>query len=80
MKKGDYDIRAKKLVADIRKLIDAKGLDLSVALKDVGFSRKDIDNVLSGDKIPTLDEFLALCEISGINLQFPYVETPKNPM
>ncbi|MCE7038774.1 transcriptional regulator [Dyadobacter sp. CY312] len=80
MKNRNYEQQAKDIIADMREIIDAKGLNLSEALGDAGISAKEVEQILSGKKLPALNEFLALCEISGITFNLPSVETPKNPM
>jgi DNA-binding phage protein len=75
-----YDIRAKELIAEIRQIIDAKGLDLDKALEDAGISQETADNILNKGGMPSLSEFLALCQISGITIHTPSIETPNTPM
>ncbi|REA56609.1 transcriptional regulator [Dyadobacter luteus] len=75
-----YQQKAQKLVADMKEIIDVKGIDLSSALKNSGVSEADAKKILEGKKLPALEEFLALCEISGITFSIPSVETPPNPM
>jgi hypothetical protein len=80
MDKTNYEQQAKDLLAEMREIIEVKGLDLSLALEDAGMDGKTADQFFSGDKLPNLQEFLALCEISGLTFTLPSVETPKNPM
>ena len=75
-----YQQKAKKLVAEMKEIIKVKGIDLPSALEDAALSDLNAEQILSGEKLPTLDEFLALCEISGITINMPSVETPQNPM
>ncbi|HEV7379101.1 MAG TPA: transcriptional regulator [Dyadobacter sp.] len=75
-----YQQKAKELVAEMKEIIDVKGIDLQAALQDSGVSESDAGDILSGEKLPALDEFLALCEISGITINITSIETPKNPM
>jgi DNA-binding phage protein len=80
MEMSNYQNQIKELLAEIKEIVNAKGIDLNVAMEESGVSKENVGQILSGDKQPTLDEFLALCEISGITFSMPSVETPKNPM
>ena len=80
MENQNFEQQARHIIANMKEIIDAKGLDLNSALEDAGVSIAEVDDILSGNKLPTLNEFLALCEISGISINLPSVETPKNPM
>jgi len=75
-----FEARAKELVADIKEIVKVKGINLIEALEDAGVSRKSSDKILNRGVMPTLSEFLALCQISGITFHLPYVETTNNPM
>jgi len=80
METANYEQQAKDIIAEIKEIIDVKGLDLEEALEDAAISKDEADKILSGGKLPTLNQFLALCQISGITFNLPSVETPKNPM
>jgi DNA-binding phage protein len=80
LRMDQYQQKAKELVAEMKQIIEVKGIDLTSVLRDSGIEDAVVDQILSGEKIPSLDEFLALCEISGITFKLPSVETPDNPM
>jgi transcriptional regulator with XRE-family HTH domain len=80
MENSNYEQQARHIIAEIKEIIDAKGLDLSAALENTGIEPDQADKIFSGEAIPSLSEFLALCEISGIAFRLPSVETPDNPM
>ncbi|CAG5068740.1 hypothetical protein DYBT9623_01472 [Dyadobacter sp. CECT 9623] len=75
-----YESRARELISEIKKIIEVKGLNLDTALEDAGISPDNADNILNQNTIPSLSEFLALCEISGITIHLPSIETPNTPM
>jgi transcriptional regulator with XRE-family HTH domain len=75
-----YESRARELISEIKKIIEVKGLNLDSALEDAGISSDTADNILNQNAIPSLSEFLALCEISGITIHLPSIETPNTPM
>ncbi|MCE7059979.1 helix-turn-helix domain-containing protein [Dyadobacter sp. CY343] len=75
-----YESRARELISEIKKIIEVKGLNLDSALEDAGISPDTADNILNQNAIPSLSEFLALCEISGITIHLPSIETPNTPM
>jgi DNA-binding phage protein len=80
MEQTIYESRAKTIMADIRALMEAKGVNLDASAEQTGFSREKMEKILSGKIIPTLSEFLALCQISGIEFKLPFVETPNTAM
>ncbi|WP_439557736.1 transcriptional regulator [Dyadobacter sp.] len=75
-----YEARAKELVGEIRKIIEVKALDLDQALEQAGISKEKANDILNNGGVPTLSEFLALCQISGITIHIPSIETPDTPM
>jgi len=75
-----YESRAKEMISEIRKIIEVKGLNLNTALEEAGISATTADSILNQGAIPSLSEFLALCEISGITIHLPSIETPRTPM
>ncbi|KAA0993691.1 transcriptional regulator [Dyadobacter aurulentus] len=75
-----YESRAKEMIIEIRKIIEVKGLNLNTALEEAGISASTADNILNQGAIPSLSEFLALCEISGITIHLPSIETPNTAM
>lgn len=75
-----FEARAKELVDDIKEIVKVKGINLTDALEEAGISRKSSDKILNKGAMPTLSEFLALCQISGITFHLPYVETTNSPM
>ncbi|MCF2488895.1 transcriptional regulator [Dyadobacter sp. CY347] len=75
-----YEDQAKALIADMKQLIETKGIADGNALAEAGLSRERADKIFSGQELPSLSEFLALCQISGISFQLPTVETPNTPM
>ena len=80
MEKLEYDHRAKNILADIKDLIETKGINLDSVALGTGISEAVLDQFFSGAVMPTLSQFLALCEVSGITIKLPSVETPRNPM
>ena len=80
MEQSVYEGRAKEIVAEIKQTIDAKGMNPESVAEETGISAPHLAKILSGESIPSLTEFLALCEISGTVISLPFVETPKNPM
>jgi DNA-binding phage protein len=75
-----FEARAKELVHDIKEIVKVKGIDLTDALEEAGISRKSSDRILNKGIMPTLSEFLAMCQISGITFHLPYAETTNSPM
>lgn len=75
-----FEARAKELVTDIKEIVRVKGINLIEALEDAGIPRKSSEKILNRGAMPTLSEFLALCQISGITFHLPYVETTNSPM
>jgi DNA-binding phage protein len=75
-----YEDRARELVAEILQIIDAKGLNLANALQEAGISEKSADHFINQKGIPSLSEFIALCQISGISFHLPSIETPNTAM
>jgi len=75
-----YENRAKEIVAEIKGMIDAKGLNVNSVSEETGIAMEALNHFFSGESIPNLSEFLALCEVSGVTISLPFVETPKNPM
>ncbi|WP_221391642.1 helix-turn-helix transcriptional regulator [Dyadobacter sp. NIV53] len=76
-----YEARAKQIIIEIKQLIEAKGMSLdSSDTQGAIISRQMADEIFSGKTMPSLEQFLALCEISGITISMPAVETPDNPM
>jgi len=75
-----YEGQAKAIIADIRALMEAKGVNLDTSVEQTGFSREKMEKILSGETIPSLSEFLALCQVSGIEFKLPFVETPNTAM
>lgn len=75
-----YEGQAKAIIADIRALMEAKGVNLDTSVEQTGFSKEKMEKILSGKTIPSLSEFLALCQISGIEFKLPFVETPNTAM
>jgi len=80
METTNYEDRARLILAEIKEIIDVKGVNLDSVSEATGLSVGDVDSLLSGNLMPNLHQFLALCEISGIAIKLPSVETPKNPM
>jgi len=80
MEQSVYEGRAKEIVAEIKQIIDAKGINPDSVSEETGISAEQLPQILSGESIPSLTQFLALCEVSGIAFSLPFVETPKNPM
>ena len=75
-----YEDRAKELVAEIKQIIEVKGLNLNNALSEAGISPETADSILNKGQLPTLSEFMMLCEISGITIHLPSIETPNTSM
>lgn len=75
-----FEARARELVDDIKEIVKVKGIDLESTLEEAGVSRKSSDRILNRGEMPTLSQFLALCQISGITFHLPYVETTNSPM
>ena len=75
-----YEDQAKSLIAEMKQLIEAKGINNGNALEEAGLSQELADKIFKGEQLPTLSEFLALCQISGLSFQLPTVETPNTPM
>lgn len=75
-----YEGHAKQIVADIKEIIEAKGINLDEVTENAGIPKEKAHSIFSGQTIPSLTEFLILCEISGITFKLPSVETPNNPM
>lgn len=75
-----YEDQAKALVAEMKQLIEAKGINNGNALEEAGLSQEIVGRIFNGEQLPSLSEFLALCQISGISFQLPTVETPNTPM
>jgi DNA-binding phage protein len=75
-----FEDRARELVAEILQIIEAKGLNLANALQEAGISEKSADSFLNQKGIPSLSEFIALCQISGISFHLPSIETPNTAM
>jgi hypothetical protein len=80
METSVYEGRAKELVAEIRKIIEVKGMDREEALASAGISGEEGEAILENGDLPTLSQFLALCEISGITFHLPSIETPNTAM
>ena len=80
MEKLEYDHRAQNILGEIKNLIDAKGINLDSFALETGISAAVLNQFFAGEVTPTLGQFLALCEVSGITIKLPSVETPKNPM
>ena len=79
METSIYEDRAKQIIIEIKEIIEAKGINLDSTPDGVFISGK-VQDFFSGKSIPSLIEFLALCEISGITINSPSIETPENPM
>ncbi|MCF0069032.1 transcriptional regulator [Dyadobacter sp. CY261] len=75
-----FESRAKELVEDIKAIVKVKGINLEEELEKAGVSRNSSDRILRQGAMPTLSEFLALCQISGLTFHLPYVETTNSPM
>ncbi|QRQ99656.1 transcriptional regulator [Dyadobacter sandarakinus] len=75
-----YEDHARALIAEIRQLVEAKGLDLTAAMADAGIADETTRQILDEQAIPSLPDFLAMCQISGISFQLPSIETPDTPM
>ncbi|MCE7065978.1 transcriptional regulator [Dyadobacter sp. CY326] len=74
-----YEDKARTLIAEMKQLIDMKGITGDNVFEDAGVSKERADQIFQGE-LPSLSEFLALCQISGISIQLPSVETPNTPM
>ena len=75
-----YEDKAKSLIAEMKQLIDAKGLNNGNTMEEAGLNQELVEKIFNGEQLPSLSEFLALCQISGISFQLPAVETPNTPM
>jgi hypothetical protein len=75
-----YESRARELIGEIKRIIEVKGIDLQSAWSDARISEKPVDAVLGGEQLPSLPEFIALCQISGITFHLPSIETPDTAM
>ena len=80
METSIYEDRAKQIITEIKEIIEAKGMNLDSNPEGAFISGKAAQEIFSGKSIPSLIEFLALCEISGITISSPSVETPDTPM
>ena len=80
METSVYDDKAKKIIAEIKEILDVKGINLDSSNENDIISKEKAEQIFSGGLMPSLAEFLALCEISGITFRLPSVETPDNPM
>ena len=80
METSVYESRARQIVADIKEIVEAKGINLDEVVEDAGIPKETAAKIFSGELIPNLTQFLILCEISGITIKLPFVETPDNPM
>jgi hypothetical protein len=74
-----YEDRARELVTEILQIVEAKGLNLENALQEAGIA-KSADHFRNHESIPSLSEFIALCQISGISFHLPSIETPNTAM
>jgi DNA-binding phage protein len=75
-----YEDQARMLIAEIKQIVEVKGINLDEALNEAGISSETVDKVLHQEVIPSLPEFLALCRISGITIHLPAIETPNTAM
>lgn len=75
-----YEDRAKEILGDLKQMIEVKGLDLPTALEETGFRKELGEEVFDQGKLPSLIEFLGLCQIAGVPFQMPTIETPNTPM
>lgn len=75
-----FESRARELVTDIQEIVRVKGINLDNALQQAGIPRERSEKFLSGTVMPSLSEFIALCEISGITFHLPSIETPNTAM
>ena len=75
-----FESRAKELVEDIKEIVRVKGINMDSALQQAGIPKESSDKFLKGTAMPTLSEFIALCQISGITFHLPSVETPNTAM
>lgn len=75
-----YEDRARELVSEILQIIEAKGLNLESALEEAGISKKSANHFVRNKGVPSLSEFIALCQISGIQFHLPSIETPNTAM
>ena len=80
METSIFEDQTKQIISEIKQIIDAKRIDLDFAMKKTGISKSKLAGILAHEKTPSLPEFFALCEISGITFNLPAVETPDNPM
>ena len=80
MESSNFDQQAKHIISEIKDIIESKGQDIESVLESTGILKEDGNKIFSGETIPSLSQFLALCEISGITFKLPSVETPNNPM
>ncbi|WAC13720.1 transcriptional regulator [Dyadobacter pollutisoli] len=75
-----YEDRARELVSEILQIIEAKGLNLESALEEAGISQESANHFIRNKGVPSLSEFIALCQISGIQFHLPSIETPNTAM
>ena len=75
-----FESRARELVADIKEIVRVKGINLDNALQQARIPKERSDKFLNGSVMPSLSEFIALCEISGITFHLPSIETPNTAM
>ena len=80
METSVYEDKAKKIIAEIKEILDVKGINLDFSNDNSIISKESAERIFSGSVIPTLAEFLTLCELSGIAFKLPSIETPDNPM
>ena len=80
METSVYDDKAKKIIAEIKEILDVKGINMDFSNENDIISKEKAEQIFSGELMPSLAQFLVLCEISGITFKLPSVETPDNPM
>ena len=80
MEQSVYEGRVKEIMAEIKQTIETKGINSDSISEETGIPAEQLTQILSGESIPSLTQFLALCEVSGMTISLPFVETPKNPM
>jgi hypothetical protein len=80
METSVFEGQAKSLLAEMKQLIETKGMNAETALQEAGLESANAENIFNGTQLPSLTEFLALCQISGISFQLPSIETPNSPM